>query len=229
MAHPPVLKPPCSSLRAQPQGGEQTQGSERFSLCTQPEPRGISSADFDIFIWEPFKLSARLYDSKLLLFCKSASTNCKSLPVCGRSGDADREGGSGAPSPWLVLPPEGNISRFSSKKKPRARRFSSKKKPRACQGKAQLPALRWRQGCSPSRGPVPSPPPAPRPALQLGPRVLQQPRSGKGPAASAANVGRLVGLVQGCVPRGAGQRCLARLLTAVLKGEKSNEDTQENF
>lgn len=139
MAHPPVLKPPCSSLRAQLEGGEQKQGSERFPLCTQPEPKGISSVDFDIFIWEPFKLSARLYDSKLLLFCKSASTNCKSLPVCGRSGDADREGGSGAPSPWLVLPPAGNISRFSSKKKPRARRFSSKKKPRACQGKARLP------------------------------------------------------------------------------------------
>lgn len=139
MAHPPVLKPPCSSLRAQPEGGEQTQGSERFSLCTQPEPKGISSANFDVFIWERFKLSARLYDSKLLLFCKSASTNCKSLPVCGRSGDADREGGSGAPSPWLVLPPEGNISRFSSKKKPRASRFSSKKKPRTCQGKARLP------------------------------------------------------------------------------------------
>lgn len=227
MAHPPVLKPPCSSLRAQPEGGEQTQGSERFSLCTQPEPKGISSANFDVFIWERFKLSARLYDSKLLLFCKSASTNCKSLPVCGRSGDADREGGSGAPSPRLVLPPEGNISRFSSKKKPRASRFSSKKKPRTCQGKARLPRGGGRAAV-PAEDPF-QPPPSARLALQPGPRVLRQPRSGKGPAASAANVGRLVGLVQGCVPGGAGQRCLARLLTAVLKGEESNEDAQENF
>lgn len=126
MDHPPVLKTSYSSLGAQPEGGRQKRGVERFPLCTQPEPKRIASADFDFFIWKPFKLPASLYDCKILLSCKPTPANCKTLPTCGRSGDADREGGSGALSPRQVSPPEGNVSHFSS------------------QGKAPLPRSRGR-------------------------------------------------------------------------------------
>jgi len=115
VAHPLLMKPSYSSLRAQPEGGRQEQGTERFPPHTQPELKGISSAGFDFFIWEPFKLSVSLYDSKLLLFCKRTCANHRSLLVCGRSSDADREGGGSFPQP------KGNISHFSREKQLRGR------------------------------------------------------------------------------------------------------------
>lgn len=179
------------------------------------------------FIQAPSKGSASRRGSRPLLSCKPAPAGGKSLPTRARSGDADREGGSGAASPRQVSPLEGIIANFSS------------------QG----------NGCGAGRGAVPIPP-APRPASPPEPRVRPQHwppgKAGRGRGSrcrGGARAGIGAGLclgegwqhprqtsgawrassLQGCLPGGAGQRCPTRLLAPVLNGEKSNEDAQENI